>query len=120
MGGKGTGMNVNPLITALKGKTGIEVVPDYYEGAADKWIAFTYEDERPAQKGDNAVTWDIAYIQVSLFTPGKFNYMSLKETIKTYLESIGIVTNVQSWTYKDKEQMIRQTTFNVEIEKERL
>lgn len=113
-------MNVNPLILQLKELTGLDVVPDYYEGKADKWITFTYEDERPVQKGDNAVTWDIAYMQVSLFTPKKYNHMTLKETIKTYLESIGVVTNVTSWMDKDNETIIRQTTFNCQIEKERL
>ena len=113
-------MNVNPLITPLKDITGLDVVPDYYEGKSDKWITFTYEDERPGELGDNEAIRDIAYLQVSLFTPGKFNYMPLKESIKTYLESVGVVTNVQSWTYKDNQTYIRQTTFNVEIEKERL
>ena len=113
-------MNVNPLIMKLKELTGLDVVPDFYEGTADKWITFTYEDERPAQKGDNIVTWDIAYMQVSLFTPKNFNHMTLKQTIKTYLESIGAVTNVTSWIDKNNETIIRQTTFNVQITKERL
>lgn len=113
-------MNVNPLLMELQNITGVITVPDYYEGKADKWITFTYEDERPGQLGDNGVTDDIAYMQISLFTPGKYNYMELKEKIKTYLESIGVVTGVQSWIEKKENQTyVRHTVFTAELTKER-
>ena len=88
-------------------------------GKGDKWITFTYEDERPGQIGDNGVTDDIAYMQVNLFTPKRFDYMELKEKIKSYLESVGVVTSTRSWCYKDKQILIRQTTFTAEITAER-
>lgn len=112
-------MNVNPLIMELKNITKLPVVPDIYQGTSDKWITFTYQDERPVFFGDNDVLDDTAYISVNLFTPTGFNYMSLKEDIKTYLESIGIVTNVESYVYLENQIPIRQTIFEVTITKER-
>ena len=112
-------MNVNPILLVLKDITGLPVTQDVYEGKGDKWITFTYEDERPGQIGDNSVTDDIAYMQVNLFTPKRFDYMELKEKIKSYLESIGVVTGIRSWCYEDKQILIRQTTFTAEITAER-
>lgn len=112
-------MNVNPLIMELKTVTKLPVVPDIYEGTEDKYITFTYQDERPAFFGDNDVLNDIAYISVSLFTPKSYNYMSLKEDIKEYLESIGILTNCESYCYTENQIPIRQTIFEVQITKER-
>lgn len=112
-------MNVNPLLMELKNITNLPVVPDLYEGASDKWITFTYQDERPSYFGDNDVLDDIAYISVNLFTPKSFNYMSLKNDIKTYLESIGIVTNCESYVYMENQIPVRQTIFEVQITKER-
>lgn len=112
-------MNVNPLIMALKDITKLPVVPDLYEGTSDKWITFTYQDERPVFFGDNEVLDDTAYISVNLFTPSDFNYMPLKEDIKTYLESIGIVTNCESYVYLENQIPVRQTIFEVTITKDR-
>lgn len=112
-------MNVNPLLMELKNITGLPVVPDLYEGESDKWIAFTYHDERPVFFGDNKVLDDTAYIIISLYTPKSFNYMSLKHDIKTYLETIGIVTNCESYVYLENQIPIRQTLFEVHITQER-
>lgn len=112
-------MNVNPLLMELKTVTKLPVVPDIYEGSKDKYITFTYQDERPSFFGDNNVLDDVAYISVNLFTPKDFNYMSLKEDIKTYLESIGVLTNCESYTYTENQIPIRQTIFEVQIPKER-
>ena len=112
-------MNVNPLLMALKDITKLPVVPDIYEGSSDKWITFTYQDERPVFFGDNEVLDDTAYISVNLFTPKDFNYMPLKGDIKTYLESIGIVTNCESYVYTENQIPIRQTIFEVTITKDR-
>ena len=112
-------MNVNPLLMELKNVTGLPVVPDIYEGSGDKWITFTYQDERPVFFGDNTVLDDTAYISVNLFTPKNYNYMATKEAIKTYLESIGIVTNCESYVYLENQIPIRQTIFEVTITKER-
>lgn len=112
-------MNVNPLMMELKNITNLPVVPDLYEGQSDKWIVFTYHDERPVYFGDDKVLDDTAYMVVSLFTPPSFNYMSLKNDIKTYLETVGIVTNCRSYVYLEKQIPVRETIFEVEITKER-
>lgn len=112
-------MNINPLIMELKTLTGLPVVPDLYSGSGDKWITFTYQDERPEFFGDNEILDDVAYISLNLFTPANYNYMTTKEVIKTYLESIGILTNCESYVYQENQIPIRQTIFEVQITKER-
>lgn len=117
-------MNVNPLIMELNRITGLPVVPDLYvtapgEKRADKWITFTYQDERPVYFGDNSPVADTAYISVNLFTPTNYNYLQTKEQIKEYLESIGVVTNCESYVYLENQIPVRQTVFEVTISKER-
>lgn len=117
-------MNVNPLIMELNRITGLLVVPDIYvtapgEKRADKWITFTYQDERPIYFGDNGPLADTAYIAVNLFTPTNYNYLQTKEQIKEYLESIGIVTNCESYVYLENQIPVRQTVFEVTINEER-
>jgi hypothetical protein len=117
-------MNVNPLIMELNRITGLPVVPDLYapapgEKRADKWITFTYQDERPVYFGDNSPLADTAYISVNLFTPTNYNYLQTKEQIKEYLESIGIVTNCESYVYLENQIPVRQTVFEVTISEER-
>lgn len=112
-------MNVNSLISELKRITGLPVVPDLYQGESDKWITFTYQDERPVYFGDNVPLADTAYISVNLFTPKDFNYMTLKADIKDYLESIGIVTNCESYVYLENQIPVRQSVFEVTISEER-
>ena len=112
-------MNVNPLIKELNRITGLPVVPDKYTGESEKWITFTYQDERPVYFGDNVPLVDTAYMSVNLFTPAEFNYMTLKEDIKDYLESIGIVTNCESYVYLENQIPVRQSVFEVTISKER-
>ena len=112
-------MNINPLIKELNRITGLPVVPDLYTGEADKWITWTYQDERPVYFGDNVPLVDTAYVSVNLFTPTSCNYMALKEQIKTYLESIGIVTNCESYVYLENQIPVRQSVFEVTISEER-
>lgn len=112
-------MNVNNILMGLKDVTGLPVAPDVYTGTAKKWITFTYEDERPAISADDEVKGDTAYIQVQLYTPVEFDYLTLKAQIKEYLESIedAVVPSVRSFVtiYTSSEKKVRQTVFSVEI-----
>ena len=117
-------MNVNTEIQELQSVTGLEVSPDIYSGKKDKFITYTYTDERPVFWGDDVILADQVTVQVNLYTPPKFDYMELKHQIRDYLESIGIVNETESWleTFTAKsnlETVIRRTTFNVTITKER-
>ena len=117
-------MNVNAEIQTLSSITGLDVSPDIYTGNKEKFIVYTYTDERSVLWGDDEALADQATIQVSLYTPPKIDYMILKDQIRNYLESIGMMNEIASWleTYTAKnnsEVTIRRTTFNVTITKER-
>lgn len=117
-------MDVNKDIQALESITGLPVSPDIYIGNADKYIVYTYTDERPVFWGDDEVLADSVIIQVNLFTPPKFNYMELKHQIRDYLEKLGEINEIDSWleTFTAKnnlETTTRHTTFSVTITKER-
>ncbi|MDD3369400.1 MAG: hypothetical protein PHP50_11050 [Lachnospiraceae bacterium] len=91
-------MNVNDKLNALKQETGLNVYPDVAPVSEKDYFVYTYEDERPAAYGDDCVTADIAYIQLSLYTQLKTEYMDLKHKARDYLESSGFcVTSIQSW-----------------------
>ena len=111
-------MNVNPLIQKLEAVTGLPVAPDVYEGENDKYIVYTYQDERPVQWGDNRVKDDTAWIDVALFTPKNFNYMELKHQIRDYLEGAGfIVSDIRSWL--DGDDYIRHTSLTAQYTEHR-
>ncbi len=117
-------MNVNAEIQELSSVTGLEVSPDIYTGKKDKFIVYSYTDERSVFWGDDEILADQVTVRIDLYTPPKFDYMDLKHQIRDYLESIGIVNEIMSWleTYTVKnnaEVTIRRTTFNVTITKER-
>lgn len=117
-------MDVNAEIQVLESITGLPVSPDVYSGDDDKYIVYSYEDERPTFWGDDETIEDQAIIQVNLFTPPKFNYMTLKHQIRDYLETLGEINEINSWleTFTAKnnlEKTIRHTTFSVIITKER-
>lgn len=107
-------MNVNSKIMELKNVTGYPVVPDLYTGEADKWIVFTYADERGALFGDNHEEYEQATIQITLYTPFNFNYMADKKNIKKALADLGFqIQSIQSWIEDQKKAgaYIRHTVF---------
>lgn len=111
-------MNVNPRLFALEDATGFPVAQDEYEGSSDKYIVFTYEDERPSLRADNREQARTAYIMVSLFVPKNYDYFADKkkvedalvqqdftlESVQTWLEDAGIGT-----------KRIRRIIFSVNI-----
>ena len=107
-------MNVNPLIEGLSEATGLDVSPDIYEGEHDKYIVYTYEDERPVNWGDGRVHHNTVWVNVSLYTPKHFNHMALKHKIRDYLESNGfIVSDIRSFLETYANTYIRNTSFSV-------
>ena len=77
---------------------GIPTVEDTYTGRAETYITFTFEDERPGLCGDDNVAEEIAYIQVTLWTPQSEDYRPLKNKIKKYLRNHGFnVNSVQTF-----------------------
>lgn len=117
-------MDVNKEIQELSTITGLPVSPDMYSGNAEKYIVYAYTDERPTFWGDDQTLADQVTIQISLYTPAKFNYMEIKNLIRDYIETLGEINDISSWleTFTAKnnlEKTVRRTTFNVTITKER-
>lgn len=114
-------MNVNAKLRQLEEVTGYPVRPDEYSGSEEKYITFTYEDERPVLSGDNDEIAETAYLQVSLFTPKDFNYFPDKKKIKKALKEQGFnIESIQSWLddAKTGTKKTRRTIFIVNITEE--
>lgn len=108
-------MNVNRKIKCLEAVTGYPVRQDIYRGKEDKYIVFTYEDERTALEADNEELAGTAYLQITLYTPADYNYFSDKRKIKKELRDQGFnVESVQSWL-EGENHRIRHTVFTVNI-----
>ncbi|MBE5830810.1 MAG: hypothetical protein E7306_03615 [Butyrivibrio sp.] len=113
-------MNANTLIQALGPMLNVPVSPDLYEGKKEIYITYSYNDESPSLYGDDRPLEDTAIIQVNLYTPKDYNYMTLKHEIRNYLETLGELTSTRSWleTYTSKtnlEVTKRHTAFVVNI-----
>lgn len=107
-------MDLNQILIGLKDETGIPVEQDIYTGKSKKWIVFTYEDERGQLYGDDQELHTTCVIQVTLYTPKSFNYMTLKKTIKEYLIAKGFqIEYIRSWTENEtiETEYIRHTLF---------
>ena len=110
-------MDVNGIIKGLEEVTGLEVVQDLYEGKADQYIVFSYQDERPALMGDDKVLFDECSIYVHLYTPPGYDYHALKHQIRDYLEDNDFYVTIQSWVEdldETSRTKIRNTTFDCE------
>lgn len=116
-------MNCNQKIIQALASTNLPVKQDEYDGSDDKYIVFTYEDEVPAERGDNKVLADTVYIQLQLITPKEFNYFTLKHQIRDLLEEADFnVTSIQSILgdrYSGTEK-VRQTIFEINFSEQRI
>ena len=115
-------MELNEKIIHILTETGLPVEQDEYEGKENKYIIFTYEDEKPTEYADNKAYADTVYLQIQLITPKNFNYMKLKRKIRDLLEEADFsVTSIRSFLgsiYVGTEK-IRQTVFEVEYTESR-
>lgn len=111
-------MNINEKLIKLKQETGYPVCQDFYEGKEERYITFTYEDERAALYGDNEELAETAYLQVSFYFPEDFNYFEDKKKIKKALKKEGFnVESIQTWLEDAKTgtKKIRRILFIVNI-----
>lgn len=111
-------MNVNPKLKVLEKVTGYPVEQDEYEGKCDKYIVFTYEDERPALHGDNKEVARVAYLMVCLFVPKSYDYFADKDKIEAELVKQGFtVESSQVWLEDARvgTEKIRRITISVNI-----
>lgn len=111
-------MNLNKLLKEILGQaTGLPVEQDEYDGKKTEYILFVYTDEQPTAHADNRPQADIAYMQIQLITPKKFNYMALKKIIRNTLEDNDfIVTNISSFLGDEIQgtEKVRQTVFDTQ------
>lgn len=108
-------MNLNGLIESLGEVVGCPVAQDFYSGKSNKYICFTYEDERPALSADDEEEYEQAYMAISLYTPATYNYFADKKKIKRKLVELGFYMNsIQSFVRDDmvETSKIRQTIFS--------
>ena len=91
-------MNVNRMVEEVGSVVDCPVELDVYSGRQQRYITYTYEDERPDMQGDNRALADTAYIQIHYFVPREYDYMADKHKIRDYLEQSGFkVTSIRSW-----------------------
>ncbi len=114
-------MNVNSDIRRLKELTGLPVEPDLYEGASDKWITFSYQDEYPEEFADDEAQYETAELYVQLYTPHRFNYFALKKVISRYLEDLDgcVLRHIRSVIVSEEGRKYRQVTFDIQIKRKK-
>ena len=111
-------MSINEKLRGLEKIIGCPVRPDEYDGTSEKYITFTYEDERPTLVGDNETLADAIYLMVCYFTPSNYNYLEDKKTIKRALKEMGFnLESIQTWLENagTGTKKIRRTVFHVNM-----
>lgn len=109
-------MNVNQKLMALEEATGYPVVQDEYEGTSDRYIVFTYEDERAALWGDNREAARTVWLMVCLFVPKRHDYFEDKDKIEAELVRQGFnIESCQVWLEEARKgtEKIRRVTISV-------
>ncbi len=90
-------MNINPLMKAVGTIMGYPCKQDLYEGKENKFIVFSYADERAAYYADNDEEEITVTITVQLITPQNYNYLSDKSKLKRTLKDQGFsVEDIQT------------------------
>lgn len=115
-------MNLNHvLIDGLEKLTGLDSSQDIYEGKMDKYITFSYQDERPDLYADNEPVSDMCDVYVNLFVPKDFDYFELKDQIRNYLEAEKFSVSINSWLEAGKKETerVRRIVFDCSITKKR-
>ncbi len=91
-------MNINPKMTRIGEIMGYPCKQDLYDGKSDKFIVYSYEDERAAYYADDEEAEITVIIQVQLITPRNYNYFVDKARLKAALKQEGFtVVNIQTW-----------------------
>lgn len=89
-------MNVNKLIidtltpiipNDTPGEPNVKL--NKYSGDSGTYVVFNYADDRGEVFADDAPEIDTASLQIHLFCPEKFNYMTLKKQIRSKLFQAG-------------------------------
>lgn len=107
-------MNINDKIKTLEQITGYPVKADVYNGKSEKYITYTYEDERGALFADNNEQETTVYLQISLYTPENFDYFNDKKKIKKKLKKEGFnIETIKSWIENSDIGRARHTVFLV-------
>lgn len=109
-------MNVNKLIIDAGSAIGYPVEQDIYTGSEEKYITFTYEDERAALHADDEEQAETAYLMISMVTPKDYNYFSDRADLKKTLKKSGFnISSIQSWLDNEGTKKTRRTIFTVNI-----
>lgn len=109
-------MNLNGVLQKIAEEMGYPAAQDIYEGDSDRYITYTYEDERAAYTADDRWAEESIAMQVQMITPKDYNYFADKKRLFRLLERADFsVEYIQSFladslTGTDR---IRQTVFSV-------
>lgn len=95
-------MNVNSLVINALSPLVSDVEPDNYKGDATTYITFNYSDDRAVEFADDIPIMDMAYLQIHLFCPEKFNFQTLKKQIRSRLFGAGFSYPQISSFYEDE------------------
>lgn len=107
-------MNVNNLIIETLKPLGHPVVATVYTGKEPVYITFNCADDRGEVFADNKPLIDIVYMQIHLFAPDTFNYVSLKKKIRVKLLNAGFTYPQMSSQY-EADMKINHIIFECEI-----
>ncbi len=109
-------MGIRERVMVLGKALGYPVEQDEYEGIGERYIVYTYEDERGSLWGDDREVAVTTWVQVSLFIPKTDDYDADKRKMKRILEAEGFqVESVQVWVEHLSGRKVRRITFSVNI-----
>ncbi len=90
-------MNINPLMISVGKTMGYPCKQDLYVGNEDKFIVYSYADERAAYYADDDEEEITVTVTVQFITPQKYNYLSDKTKLKRTLKKQGFtVEDIQT------------------------
>ena len=72
------------LVDTLSGLS-IDVSQDLYTGKKNKYIVFSYEDDRGELYADNKPKKNRVWMQIHLYLPNNEDYRKLKKEIRNYI-----------------------------------
>ena len=101
------------LVDTLSGLS-IDVSQDLYTGKKNKYIVFSYEDDRGELYADNKPKKNRVWMQIHLYLPNNEDYRKLKKEIRSRLFEIGFSYAQIAINTVETETKLRHICFRTE------
>lgn len=107
-------MSINKLILSTLNPFNLPIKQDKYDGTETSYFVWNIADDRGYTSAEDEVLTDLVSIQVHLFVPITYNYLTIKKQIRQALKQSGF-SYPQINIFVEDDTNLRHIVFSCEI-----